>query len=259
VVRICLIQLDVDLSEPLSERVVRVAGLVRAQRGADLVVLPELWPQGGFAYDRWAAEAEPLDGPTAAAMAAAARDLAGHLHAGSLLERGTDGALYNCSMLFGPDGDLLRTYRKIHLFGFAEGEAELLTAGEEIVTCPTPLGTLGLATCYDLRFPEQFRLLLDAGTEILLVPAAWPDRRVEHWRLLARARAVESQVYVLACNTAGEQNGVRLGGHSLAVDPWGTVLAEAAAGEEILVADIDPELVAKTREQFPVLRDRRLG
>jgi len=258
-VRICLIQVDVDLAEPLRDRVARVAGLVRAERGADLVLLPELWPQGGFAYDRWAAEAEPLDGPTAATMAATARELGGHLHAGSLLERGADGGLYNCSMLFGPDGTLLRTYRKIHLFGFGEGEAKLLTAGTEIVTCPTRHGTFGLATCYDLRFSEQFRLLLDAGTEILLMPAAWPDRRVEHWRLLARARAVESQMYVLACNTVGEQNGVRLGGRSMIVDPWGTVLAEAGETAEILTADIEPDLVAKTREEFPVLRDRRLG
>ncbi len=257
--RICLVQLDVDLTEPLADRVARVADLVRARRGDDLVVLPELWPQGGFAYNRWAAEAEPLDGPVAGAMAAAARDLGGYLHAGSLVVRDEDGLLSNCSLLFGPDGELLRTYRKIHLFGFSEGETELLSAGDDIVTCPSRYGTFGLATCYDLRFPEQFRRLLDAGTELLLVPAAWPHRRVEHWRLFAQARAVESQAYVLACNAAGEHNGVKLGGHSMIVDPWGAVVAEAGEKEEVLTAEIDPELVRTTRAQFPVLRDRRLG
>jgi predicted amidohydrolase len=258
-VRISLLQLEVDLVEPSEQRVARVAEAVRAQRGADLVVLPELWPQGAFAYDRWEPGAEPVDGPTMTAMAAAARDLGAYLHAGSLVERDDDGALYNCSVLLGPDGTRLRRYRKIHRFGFSEGEAKLLSAGSEIVTYPSPDGVLGLATCYDLRFPEQFRLLLDAGTEILLVPAAWPLRRVEHWRLLARARAVESQAYVLACNTVGEQDGVRLGGHSMVVDPWGEVVVEAGEGEETVTAAIDPATVRSTREQFPVLRDRRLG
>jgi predicted amidohydrolase len=258
-VRISLLQLDVDLSEPLADRVARVADLVRSREGDDLVLLPELWPQGGFAYHRWEAEAEPLDGPTATAMAAAARDLGGHLHAGSLIVRDQRGGLSNCSLLFAPDGTLLRTYRKIHLFGFAEGEVELLEAGSEVVTCRSPYGTFGLATCYDLRFPEQFRRLLDDGTELLLVPAAWPHRRVEHWRLLSQARAVESQAFVLACNAAGEHAGVRLGGHSMIVDPWGEVLAEAGEKEEILTAEIDPDLVRTTRAQFPVLRDRRLG
>jgi predicted amidohydrolase len=258
-VRTSLLQLTTEDAEPLRERVERVAGLVRSRAGDDLVVLPELWPQGGFAYRRWEAEAEPLDGPTGTAMAAAARDLGGYLHAGSLVERAADGRLYNTSLLFGPDGTLLRAYRKVHLFGFAEGEATLLGAGSEVVTAPSRYGTFGLATCYDLRFPELFRLLVDAGTELLVVPAAWPHRRGGHWRLLARARAVESQVFVLACNTAGESGGVRLAGHSVVVDPWGDVLAEAGDGEQVLTAELDPALVAKTRDRFPVLRDRRLG
>lgn len=118
---------------------------------------------------------------------------------------------------------------------------------------------MGLATCYDLRFPEQFRLLVDAGATVLVVPAGWPARRREHWTLLARARAIESQAYVLACGTAGTHAGVELAGHSLVVDPWGAVLAEAGPGEEVLTAELDPGLVARTRADFPVLRDRVLG
>lgn len=257
--RASLLQIDVDLNETVADRRDRVAALVRAQDGTDLVVLPELWPVGAFASDTFAAEAEPLDGPTADAMSAAARDAGVWLHAGSIVERDPDGPLYNTSLVFGPDGELRHTYRKIHRFGFDQGEAALMAPGEEIVTVALPDTVLGLATCYDLRFPEQFRLLVDAGAQMLVIPAGWPAKRREHWRLLARARAVESQTYVLACGTAGAHAGVELAGHSMVVDPWGDIVAEAGTGEEILTVDLDPALVTKTRHDFPVLRDRRLG
>ncbi|AEW95405.1 MULTISPECIES: carbon-nitrogen family hydrolase [Streptomycetaceae] len=261
--RVSLIQIDVNPDEPGQVRRERVAALVRAERGADLVVLPELWPVGAFAFDEFAASAEPLDGPTATAMSAAARDAGVWLHAGSVVERGTDGsgaeALYNTSLLFAPDGTLRRAYRKIHRFGFDKGEATLMAAGHEIVTEDLGPATVGLATCYDLRFPEQFRLLVDAGAELLVVPAGWPARRRAHWSLLARARAVESQAYVLACGTAGTHAGVEQAGYSVIVDPWGEVVAEAGPAEQVLSADLDPARVATTRADFPVLRDRVLG
>jgi predicted amidohydrolase len=257
-VRVALIQLDVDLAEPPEDRRERALALVRAQQGADLVVLPELWLPGGFGYELWPAVAETLEGTTVRAASLVASETGTYLHAGSIVERDERGRFFNTSLFFGPDGRLLRTYRKIHRFGFAGGEVELMSPGEEVATQVTPFGTVGFATCYDLRFPELFRMLLDAGTQLLLVPAAWPARRREHWRLLARARAVESQSYVLACNTAGEHGGVPQAGHSLVVDPWGEVLAEAGSGERVLVAEIDPATVTSTRDQFPVLRDRRL-
>jgi len=173
---------------------------------------------------------------------------------GSLVERDETGRMFNTSVLLGRDGAVLATYRKIHLFGFGEGEPKLMTPGDDIVV----QDGLGLATCYDLRFPEQFRRLLDAGAEVVLIPAAWPAKRVAHWRLLAQARAVENQSYVVACNTAGEHSGVSMGGGSIVVDPWGAVLAEAGTGEEVLVVDLDLELVARTRSSFPILADRRL-
>ncbi|HSA52925.1 MAG TPA: nitrilase-related carbon-nitrogen hydrolase, partial [Yinghuangia sp.] len=216
-----LIQLDVDLAVPAADRVAEAARLVRGCAGDHLVVLPELWAAGGWDYSGWEAGAEPLDGPTARAMADAARDAGVWLHAGSIVERDADGARYNTSLMFGPDGGLRTTYRKVHRFGFDSGEAAIMGPGDGPVVLATPFGTLGFATCYDLRFPEMFRLLLDAGAEVLVVPAAWPARRVEHWRLLARARAVENQVFVLACNTAGTQAGIAQGGHSMVVDPWG--------------------------------------
>jgi predicted amidohydrolase len=189
------------------------------------------------------------------------------LHAGSFVERltepGPDGrTLANTSLLVTADG--ARTaYRKIHRFGFGSGEPKLLEAGTEIVVAELRSSAgestlAGLSTCYDLRFPELYRRQLEAGAEVFVVPAAWPAARVAHWTLLGRARAIEDQAFVVQCNTAGTHAGAEMGGRSQVVAPTGEVLAEAGTDEEVLVVDIDPGLVARTREAFPVLADRRL-
>ncbi|MFV0134777.1 carbon-nitrogen family hydrolase [Streptomyces sp. HMX87] len=264
--RASLIQIDVNEGESVETRRGRVAELVRDQAGADLVVLPELWTTGAFAYDGFGAEAEPLQGPTYEAMAKAASEAGVWLHAGSIPERapsggsGTGGGtLYNTSLIFSPSGELAAAYRKIHRFGFDKGEAVLMGAGRELVTVRLPRTTLGVATCYDLRFPELFRGLVTAGAETLVVPAGWPERRRSHWTLLAQARAVENQAFVLACGTAGTHAGVPQAGRSIVVDPWGEVLAQAGPDEEVLTVEFDPAKVAQTREQFPALKDRVLG
>ena len=257
--RASLIQIAVDPDESVNARRDRAASLVVSQQGADLVVLPELWPVGAFAYTAFEDEAEPLVGPTHEAMAKAAAEAGVWLHAGSFVERAADGALYNTSLVFSPEGERVAMYRKIHLFGFDKGEAVMMGSGEELVTAALPQTTLGLATCYDLRFPELFRGLVDAGAETLVVAAGWPERRRAHWTLLAQARAVENQAYVLAVGSAGTHAGIQQAGHSIVVDPWGEVLAEAGADEEILTVEFDPARTATTREQFPALKDRRLG
>ncbi|GAA2652467.1 carbon-nitrogen family hydrolase [Streptomyces vastus] len=244
--------------ESIDARRQRVAALVREQAGADLVVLPELWTTGAFAYESFGTEAEPLQGPTYESMAKAASDAGVWLHAGSVPERDPDGLLYNTSLVFSPSGELAASYRKIHRFGFDKGEAVLMSAGADVVTVRLPSTTLGLATCYDLRFPELFRRLVEAGAETLVIPAGWPERRRSHWTLLAQARAVENQSYVLACGTAGTHAGVPQAGHSIVVDPWGEVLAEAGPDEEVLTVEFDPGKVGVTREQFPALKDRVL-
>nr|WP_202489932.1 carbon-nitrogen family hydrolase [Streptomyces sp. SID8381] len=254
-----MIQIVVDEGESVASRRQRAAALVREQAGADLVVLPELWTTGAFAFEEFEAAAEALDGPTHEVMAKAASDAGVWLHAGSIPERAPEGAVYNTSLVYSPSGDLVASYRKIHRFGFDKGEAVLMGAGREPVTVPLPDTTLGLATCYDLRFPELFRSLVDGGAEILVIPAGWPERRRAHWTLLARARAVEDQAFVLACGTAGAHAGVPQAGHSIVVDPWGEVLAEAGHDEEVLTVEFDPGRVATTREQFPALKDRVLG
>jgi predicted amidohydrolase len=258
-VRASLIQIAVDEGESVETRRRRVASLIRQQAGADLVVLPELWTTGAFAYEEFGREAEPLDGPTCEAMAKAASDAGVWLHAGSIPERDPEGPLYNTSLVFSPSGELAAAYRKIHRFGFDKGEAVLMGAGRDLVTVRLPETTVGVATCYDLRFPELFRGLVDAGAQTFVIPAGWPERRRSHWTLLAQARAVENQAFVLACGTAGTHARVPQAGHSIVVDPWGEVLAEAGPGEQVLTVEFDPGRVAVTRDQFPALKDRVLG
>jgi len=268
--RIAVVQVSYGDEESVAERVARIADTVRGLAGHDLVVLPELWSAGGFDYRRWEERAEAADGPIAQAMADAARDAEVVLHAGSIVERGpTPGpegkSLWNTSLVFGRDGSELARYRKIHRFGFATGEPELMEAGDEVTVVDLPLGPdgdgvpVGLSTCYDLRFPELYRRQLDLGATLLLVPAAWPAARVAHWSLFARARAVEEQCLVVACNTAGTHSGVMMGGRSVVVLPTGEVVAEAGSDdEEVLSVEVDLDVVERTRASFPVLADRRL-
>jgi predicted amidohydrolase len=268
-VRIAVIQLAYGDDESFDARVERVAALVAAQSGHDLVVLPELWGPTGFDYSRWDAAAQPLDGPWAWAMAAAARGAGVTLHAGSFVERlpapGAEGnRLANTSLVFSPAGERLAVYRKIHRFGFGTGEPRLMEAGEDVVVVDLPSGTgrpvrTGVSTCYDLRFPELYRRQVEEGAEVLVVPAAWPAARVGHWTLLGRARAVENQCLVVQANTAGTHAGHEMGGRSQVVTATGEVLAEASAtDEEVLSVEVDVAATAAYRRAFPVLADRRL-
>lgn len=256
--RVALIQVASPEAETPEARRQRVAGMVESARGADLVVLPELWPTGYFAFDSYAEHAEPLDGPTVAAGRAWAASLGAHVHLGSLVERDAAGRLYNTAVLVTPDGELAHVYRKMHVFGYASREAELLQPGEELAVAPTPFGPFAATTCYDLRFPELWRTLVDRGAQLVTVPAAWPAVRREHWRLFTTTRAVEQQILLVACNAVGTHHGVAAGGHSRVVDPWGRVLAEAGTEEGVTLCDVDPGIVTTVREEFPVLADRRL-
>ena len=231
-----------------------------AADGADLVVLPEMWPVGYFAFDAYRDAAESVPGPTTDRLAALADDLSIHLHGGSLVERdgdGSDADLYNTSVLFGPDGTLLDAYRKIHLFGYESKESELLTPGAEPCAVETDLGTVGLTTCYDLRFPELYRSLVESGVEILLVTSAWPRERIDHWHLFARTRAVENQAFLVAANLVGSIDCVDLGGESVVVDPWGVERTNAGIVAGRAHAAVDLDEVHETRASFPALADRR--
>lgn len=267
---VALLQVAYGDGEALVDRVNRVCDWIRDLDRTDLIVLPELWAHGGFASNSWEATAELVGGPTIERLAAVARERSTWLHAGSIIEKADAGAprgaeergLWNTSVLLSPQGEVQTTYRKIHRFGFGEGEPRLLEAGTELAVTDLDWGVgsarVGLATCYDLRFPELFRRLGEQGAEIVLLPAAWPMPRVEHWRVLGRARALENQSWVLQCNTAGTHSGVQMGGGSQIVAPTGQVLAELGSEEGVLAAQVDLELVQRVRSDFPVLGDRRL-
>lgn len=250
--RVAAVQLALSDEEDAATRRHRVRQMV-AGIDADLILLPELWEIGPFAVAENLDLAVPLQ-----TWVQHMFDLAPGrtLHAGSFLERdGED--LYNTSVVFGPDGDVLATYRKIHLFGFDTGEAVTLSAGERVVTVETPLGTTGLATCYDLRFPEMFRALTDAGATAVLIPTGWPTPRISRWSLLAAARATENQVWLIGANSVGVSNRMPMGGHTLIADPWGEVVGDLTE-PGVLTMELDPDRPAQVRAEFPVLRDRKL-
>jgi predicted amidohydrolase len=255
--RVALLQLDSSDGEAVADRVERAAALVEGLRDVELAVLPELWAVGAFDLVQAREYAEPLDGPIVRRMRDAARRAGIWLHAGSYAELDR-GLRYNTSVVVDPAGDIVATYRKQHLFGWEDGEPSVMTAGDSLVVLPTPLGPTGLATCYDLRFPELYRRLVDSGTETFLMASGWPLARIEHWAVLTRARAIENQAWVVACNSAGFHARTAMGGRSVVVDPTGAVVAEAGEAEEILYADVDPAAVATWRRSFPALTDRRL-
>ena len=240
------------------EQIGRAQGLISGTGDADLILLPELWTTGAFAYGRMEPDAEDLEqGSTLAAMKEVARERGCHLFAGSWVERSEQG-LHNTAVFLSPTGELLATYRKIHLFGYQSKEQEMMTAGDGPVVVETPVGKFGLATCYDLRFPELFRVLLDMGAECFLITSGWPYPRLEHWKLFNRARAVENLCFLISCNSCGEQDDVRYCGHSMAVDPWGETVASLDDREGVLTADVDLTRVAEVRSEFPALQDRVL-
>jgi predicted amidohydrolase len=228
---------------------------IRQAKGADLVILPELWNIGFMSFERYIPEAEDREGPTLTTMRELAVEIKAHIHMGSFVER-QEGRYYNSSYLISPTGDILANYRKIHLFGYQSREGELLTPGDETVVVDTPLARFGMATCYDLRFPELFRRMVDLGAQIFLVCSAWPYPRLEHWIMLNRVRALENQCFLVSANSVGPNLGGLFVGHSMAVDPWGIILASAGDDEAIVKAEIDMEILHEARRRFPVLTDR---
>lgn len=255
--QIALVQVASPDSEVPQSRRARVGEMVMSARGADLVALPELWAAGYFAFDHYEARAEPFEGPTLTAAQDWARALGAHVHVGSFLERTAAGRLHNTAVLVDPSGAVVHVYRKIHVFGYKSREAQLLAPGDSIsVADAAPLGAVAATTCYDLRFPEIWRTLVDAGAHTVIVPAAWPAVRRGHWQLFTAARAVEEQLVVVACNAVGAQAGTELAGHSRVIDPWGEVLIQAGDSEDIFRCEVPDTVVGDTRAEFTVLADR---
>ncbi|MDO9485704.1 MAG: nitrilase-related carbon-nitrogen hydrolase [Actinomycetota bacterium] len=259
-VSVALLQLDVSSAETPDSRVARVLNMIpQAAANAEFLVLPELWHVGAFDLESIKNHAQSIDGPLSRQLSAAARAQGIWLHAGSIAERDSQGDLFNTSLLFAPNGELVASYRKIHLFGFATGERSVMSPGTQLVQRLTPLGFTGLSTCYDLRFPELYRALAIGGAESMLVTSGWPSARIEQWAVLLRARAIENQCWMIACNEVGLQDSpsgpVLLGGRSAVVDPSGQVVVEGGSEEGLIFASVDVSLVSALRESFPVLGD----
>lgn len=254
--RVALVQVASPDAESREARIARVEALLREYSGVDLFVLPELWSAGYFAFDRYDELAEDFDGPTVSMARRVAKDLGAAIHLGSFIERGAAGKLHNTAVLVDATGRIAQTYRKIHVFGYQSLESQLLAPGTSLSVVPSDFGALASTTCYDLRFPGLWQELSARGAETVIVPAAWPASRREHWRLLTQARAVEHQLWVFACNACGTQGDVELGGFSRIVDPAGRIVAECGADEEVVIAEIDPALVTAIRTDFPVISDR---
>lgn len=232
--------------------------------GADIVCLPEVFNVGYFAFESYARQAEGLDGPTLSRLAEVADENSIAVLAGTIVEDlgATDGGpaeegLANTAVFLDRDGTRRAVYRKHHLFGYDSQETELLVPGETLPTISFEGWEVGITTCYDLRFPELYRDLTDRGTTLVLVPSAWPYPRVEHWKLLARTRAVENLCYVAAANGSGSFENTSLLGRSTVYDPWGTVLASSGDDPTLVTADLDPDRVTAVRDEFPALADRR--
>lgn len=245
----------------VADRLTRAA----AADGASVIVLPEKWTAMG-SDEQLRAAAEPLDGPAVRWARATARELGVELVAGSIVER-VDGQekLANTCVHVDRSGEVKAVYRKLHMFdvevaGRSYRESDLEDAGEEIVLSETADGLqLGLSICYDVRFPELYRILAVRGARAFPLPAAFTLATTrDHWETLLRARAIENQAFVIAANQIGEHpGGNRSGGRSMIVDPWGIVLAQAPDGEGHILAELDLERLEQIRAQLPALANRR--
>jgi predicted amidohydrolase len=237
------------------ETLVYVRNLLDRCPESDLILLPEIWTCGFFCFDRYASESESVDGPVVNSFREWVVKRGCHLLMGSMVEKEGE-HLFNTSLLLNPEGAVIGKYRKIHLFGYQSLERKLLTPGKEVVVVDTPWGRAGLSTCYDLRFPEFYRKMVDLGVEFILVASAWPKVRLEAWGLFNRTRALENLAYLFSCNCAGSNAGQEYGGHSTLADPLGKVMAEGNGAECFVSAEVDPEMVRRVRKDFPALDDR---
>lgn len=256
--KIALIQADIRIGDPDANMIHLLEMMTEAVRGSrkpDVLVLPEMW-NTGYALDRIHELADPDGQRTRKFLSDFAGEYGVHLVGGSVAEK-KDGGIYNTMYVFNREGKQTAEYSKIHLFRLME-EEKYLQAGGKTVTFPLEGGfTAGAVICYDIRFPELPRRLVLDGANVMFVPAQWPHPRLEHWLTLLKARAIENQMYVAACNRVGESGGDRFCGHSVIIDPWGEVTASGGEEEGIITGPLDPALPGHVRSRIPVFEDRK--
>ena len=254
--KVALMQLQVSGQETAADRWLHVEHLLGRLQGEaiDLIVLPELWGVGYYNFDFYETEAEPLKGVTISRLIPWARTLHSYIITGSFVEGAGQHRYFNTTAMIDTHGFLLDAYRKIHL-GEAQ-ERRCMTAGTQTCEVYTSSGIIGMASGYDVWFPEQFRQMTDNGAAMFAVCSAWPEQQLENWHMLCRVRAMENQCFLLACNHAGMCGGIQGAGHSMIVAPDGSILVQAKEDEEILIAEVDMNDAERYRRQFPVLHDR---
>ena len=250
---------DRDRNLEVAERLVHSA----ATDGAELVVLPEKWPWLATGAEQ-AAGSQPLGGPAMTAARSWAKELGINLQAGSFTAEDGEGKPSNTAIMFSPDGEVTATFEKIHMFdvdvaGVEYRESTYERAGDRLTTVTAGEAEVGMTICYDLRYPELFRALLDQGANTFTVPAAFTATTGRaHWEPLLRARAIENQSFVLGAGQVGHAAPeLESWGHSMIVDPWGEVLAGVDEGEGFAAADLDFERLAEIRTTLPAVKNRR--
>ena len=257
----------VDGEKPAT--VAKALDLVRqaGERGARLVVLPEVWTGLGYSTKTAYRDiAEPIPGATTERLAAEARKYRMYI-TGSIYEDAGNGVYHNTCTLIGPGGEIVGRYRKTHLFDAPDREdikggireSDKVRAGTELPVFETELGPIGLSVCSDLRFPEVYRELALKGARLIVCASAFLSPRYDHWEFFLRARAAENQVWVVASGQYGTEpkSGIAFVGRSMVVDPWGTITATASDAEACLVSAIDPDFVDEIRRRYPLLTQRR--
>jgi predicted amidohydrolase len=232
--------------------------LIEKVAGVDFIMLPELWPVGYSYFKGWIDSAESLDGPIISTLKRKARELNAYIHSGSIVEK-RDGKYFNTSVLINPKGEIIAKYSKSHLFPLNSSEPMLVERGKDCSVVDTEFGKIGLAICYDIRFPEFFRFMTDRGAEIFAVCLGWQlTVRLMHYPIMVQSRAIDNQAYVLTCNAAGGSKQTPYFGWSMVVDPTGQIVAAGKIGEEdIVYAEINVETVRRVRKAFPYIYDSR--
>jgi omega-amidase len=251
---IALAQAEFEFGEP-EKNFQKASRMIEdaAEKGADMVLLPELWASG---YDlaNCSEYASPIGEGWFFRVQTTAKE--NKIALGCSLIEEDQNIFYNTFVFYDSSGALLGSYRKIHLFQMLK-EKDYFQAGNELVSFDFNSVKIGLANCYDLRFPELFRAYAVAGVELMLITAEWPEKRVNHWSLLLQARAIENQCFVAGVNKVGQSQGARLGGYSAVVNPMGEYLVQGKEEEVLLLSEINLEEVKKIRRWMPVLQDRK--
>lgn len=253
--KFALLKVTSENSEDPTARVQRITQQVSEIHDAEIILLPELWISGAFATQDLYLQASEIAEKTLEEFIKIAKTNECWIIPGSFPIKAQTGKFRNICYVINSDGDVVSSYTKNHLFGFGYGESEFFEAGDVFENVCAPWGKLGVAICYDLRFPELFRAMVVNGAEILIVISSWPKSRIDHWKTLIKARAIENQCFVIGVNSYGFQSGSEMAGSSMVIAPDGHSVMPSSENNESLFFEIELESLGILRQEFPVLKN----